>query len=65
MKLTEEGKRVLGRVADNHSEIKQSETPQGAEEILNIMRAVAKIKRENPDFEINFDIKLKGAGDSA
>lgn len=66
----ENGKRVLSGISltmagknaiSPDEEIIPVEEKSGADgDVVKIMRAVAKLKAENPDFDIDFNIKLKG-----
>lgn len=66
--LTMEGKRSLGRIET--AKVGESMLPnttyllpnQGEREIeiSDIMKAIAKLKETHPEFEISFDMKLKG-----
>lgn len=66
--LTMEGKRALGRIeVAKVGEYMQPNTTyllpnQGEREIevSDIMNAIAKLKEKHPEFEISFDMKLKG-----
>lgn len=52
--LTHEGKRALGRIdqgADGNDDIILS--------VNDVMKIVAKLRRDNPEYEITFDVKLK------
>ena len=63
LQLTLEGKRELGRIEDSpHTNsvaslaIKSDDNPLS---IADAMKIVAKLRKENPDYEISFDVKLK------
>ncbi len=63
IQLTLEGKRALGRV-EGKEQANDAILPStnGQDNLLSIadaMKIVARLKKENPDFEITFDVKLK------
>lgn len=66
VKLTEEGKRTLGRVNGNSARVVQSMPSNGKKngqsdtvDFADVMRIVASLREKNPDYEITFDVKLR------
>lgn len=62
LQLTLDGKKVLGRIGeqltinDSSSAVKEENSPVS---FGDVMKMVAKLRKENPDYEITFDVKLK------
>lgn len=58
--LTHEGKRALGRVEGHadHQDI-SSDNGNGTFSVGNVMKIVASLRKDNPEYEITFDVKLK------
>ena len=63
IQLTMDGKKALGRVGaeeEANEAILPSIESQGSPlSIADAMKIIAKLKKENPEFEITFDIKLR------
>lgn len=61
IQLTMEGKKVLGRIEGSSDENISSSTNgnNNSLSIADVMKIVARLRKENPDYEINFDVKLK------
>lgn len=64
IQLTLEGKRVMGRVGENvitENGVNPSSNGNGKKiDFKDVMDLVAQLKEQNPQFEIVFDVKLKG-----
>lgn len=66
VRLTIEGKRSLGRIqadepVENGTTVKEVDKASiGSGPVLDILRQISKLKTDYPDFEITFDVKLKG-----
>ena len=61
IQLTMEGKKALGRI-EGVSDEEDSSPTNGHSDSLSIadaMRIVARLRKENPDYEISFDVRLK------
>lgn len=68
LQLTFEGKRALGRITGTNTSPIESPISNSSEEISgigsrmeNLFRQIAKFRADNPEFEIEFNVKLKGA----
>lgn len=63
IQLTMEGKRALGRIegnSDSNNMISSNANHNGNSlSIADAMKIVARLRKENPDYEISFDVKLK------
>ncbi len=59
IQLTTEGKRALGRIINSHEHEDISKRPNVVFSIGDVMAIVAKLKKDNPEYEINFDVRLK------
>lgn len=68
IRLTLEGKRALGRIqnyTDNNAsdeelkEIKPTPSIFSSISISDVMKIVAKLRTDNPEYDITFDVKLK------
>lgn len=63
IQLTMEGKKALGRIegnSDNNDTISPDTSHNGSLlSIADAMKIVARLRKENPDYEINFDVKLR------
>lgn len=61
IQLTMEGKKVLGRIEGSSDENISSSTNgnNNSLSIADVMKIIARLRKENPDYEINFDVKLK------
>jgi hypothetical protein len=61
IQLTMEGKKALGRIGDDSSANGINTTNGNGESlsISDVMKIVAKLKKDSPDYEITFDVKLK------
>lgn len=61
LKLTDEGRRALGRTSEVL--IKKSPTANNVKHngitLDEVVKAMPRIKQENPEFEINFDFRLR------
>lgn len=64
IQLTFEGKRALGRIEGNSDEDFTSSTPtnshSNSKTITDVMKIVAKLRQDNPEYDVTFDVKLKG-----
>ena len=63
LELTLEGKRELGRIGRNlesSNGVSASTNGRSVISLEEIMKAVPKLRKENPEFEITFDVRLKG-----
>ena len=64
LQLTLEGKKILGRIEGEHkSDSNNNVLPKKSEEPLSfndVMKIVANLRKDNPEYDITFDIKLKG-----
>lgn len=64
LQLTLAGKRALGRIegnSDSDNGISLHTSSNGSSmSFTDVMKIVAKLRKENPDYEITFDVKLKG-----
>lgn len=63
IQLTLEGKRVLGRIGENIDNANGDsivKANSNSVSFTNIMQRVAELRKENPDYEITFFVKLKG-----
>lgn len=60
LQLTLEGKRAIGRIEDDSSK-KSAELSTNKYEVSlsEVMKLISLLKKENPDYEILFDVKLK------
>lgn len=62
LKLTLEGKKALGRIK-NYEETKNGdphdEQKFNTPSFIDVMKIVAKLREDNPDYAITFDVKLK------
>ncbi len=63
IQLTIEGKRAIGRIEGNVEEAESNSHATNGHNnplsIADVMKIVAKLKKENPEFEIIFDVRLK------
>lgn len=61
IQLTMEGKKALGRIGDDTSnDISSQKTNNHPKVSLEeIMKVVPQLRKENPEFEITFDVRLK------
>lgn len=61
IQLTMEGKKVLGRIEGSSEENIPPSTngSNNSLSITDVMRIVAKLRKENQDYEITFNVKLK------
>jgi hypothetical protein len=63
LRLTIEGKKALGRIEDSAiGSMGNSSTPEGSSSnstLTDVMKTIAKLRRQYPEFQITFDIKLK------
>jgi hypothetical protein len=60
IQLTMEGKKALGRIEGNQdSNDKNSQTNNSSLSIADVMKIVSRLRKENSDYEITFDVKLK------
>ena len=63
LELALEGKRELGRIGRNlesSNGVSASANGRSVISLEEIMKAVPKLRKENPEFEITFDVRLKG-----
>lgn len=63
LQLTLDGKRALGRLEDDSSNAPKNVASNGKTNPLSstdVMKIVAQLGKDNPDYEITFDVKLKG-----
>lgn len=61
IQLTMEGKKVLGRIEGSSGENIPSSTSgsNSSLSIADVMKIVARLRKENQDYEITFNVKLK------
>lgn len=64
LQLTMEGKRAIGRIQANTEPREESSRAAAAladtkVDILNVMKIVAKLREDNQEYEIVFDVRLK------
>lgn len=63
IQLTLEGKKALGRFEEDHVNNDMStltiNSNGSSPSFTNLMKIVAKLRKENPDYEITFDVRLK------
>jgi hypothetical protein len=61
IQLTLKGKRAIGRIKSiNKTRIKTSKSPETRNISLSeFMKLLPKLREENPEFDINFEVKLK------
>ncbi len=62
IQLAMEGKRALGRLGKTSDEDSVSNEVSGTRPMFSleeIMKAIPKLRKENPDFDITFDVKLR------
>ena len=62
LRLTLEGKRALGRIEGSVNSKDKIPTNENVNSlsIADVMKIVARLRRENSDYDITFDVKLKG-----
>ena len=59
--LTIKGKRALGRIEGHADEEVSSFNGNATLSFTNVMKIVSQLRKDNPDYEITFDVKLKGS----
>lgn len=63
LRLTLKGKRALGRLEDTNKNengtIPSTNGSSNPYSFNDVMKIIAKLRKENPDYEITFDVKLK------
>ncbi|KKQ43429.1 MAG: hypothetical protein US60_C0002G0037 [Microgenomates group bacterium GW2011_GWC1_37_8] len=66
LQLTLEGKKALGRIeGEQNSEIGSITSSKKADEshsFIDVMKIIAKLREDNPEYDITFDVKLKSNG---
>lgn len=63
IQLTIEGKRALGRIdgvkEESNNVVMPTNDQNSTLSIADVMKIVAKLRKENPEYDIMFDVKLK------
>lgn len=64
IQLTLEGKKALGRIETDVIEKNTNSTltnpNNSSSSLTDLMQIIAKLRKDNPEYEITFDVKLKG-----